>query len=38
VFTGYKVITEKDGSFVRGVKMKLAAAAPKKAAAPKVEN
>jgi hypothetical protein len=34
VFTGYKVITEKDGSFVRGVKMKLAGGAPKKAAAP----
>ena len=39
LFTGYKVITEKDGSFVRGVKMKLAGAAPKKApATPKAEN
>ena len=33
VFTGYKVITEKDGSFVRGVKMQLAGVTPRKTTA-----
>ena len=40
VFTGYKVITEADESFVRGVKLTLADATPQakpRAAAPKVE-